>query len=441
LEKSLAPVIKQSAEFTFGSWIVPQIPITIEYPLEVMDEIRAAVCEGLQQLTHGGLEVGGVLFGARRDNSVRILTWRTISCEHAQGPSLRLSPRDRIDLTRLLEVAKTDPDLAGLQPVGWFLSHTRSDIFLTASDLEVYNGFFPETWQVTLVLRPTRTGTARAGFFARESDGTLKSESSYQDFTLEPLRLPPPSDRPLPPRRDVPGARPWADERKAPRPAPVPEKTVEEPAEPSALAVPQFLTEKKLAPSRSRWLWAIPATLAVLIVIVLFKDQLFPISPQTFAFRAYKSGSSVQIEWDPASPAVREAQRAILEIRDGAETPHYTLAVEQLRQGKMTYVPHGGDVEMRMTMIPNAGTPMSEFARLVAAPSAPAASAASPPVTPTPTASPELTQLRTEKDELESQVKQLKDEVRKERARADKAQEMNRILQNRLDVDSARAKQ
>ena len=181
---------EQAAEFIFGSWSTPEIQLTIEYPLEVLDEIRAAVCDGLQQLSHGGLEVGGVLFGARRENTLRILTWRPISCEHAHGPSLRLSARDRIDLARLMEVAKTDSDLAGLQPAGWFLSHARSDIFLSQSDLETFHGFFAEPWQVTLVLRPSRSGAARAGFFLREADGSLRSESSYKDFVVEPLHRP-----------------------------------------------------------------------------------------------------------------------------------------------------------------------------------------------------------------------------------------------------------
>lgn len=461
MEKSVAPLIKQSAQFTFGSWSVPQLPLTIEYPLEVMDEIRAAVCEGLQQLAHGGLEVGGVLFGAKRDNLVRILTWRTISCEHAQGPSLRLSPRDRIDLTRLLEVAKSDPDLAGLQPVGWFLSHARSDIFLTAADLEIYNGFFPEPWQVTLVLRPTRSGPARAGFFAREADGALKSESSYQDFTLEPLRLLPPGERPLPSRRDIPGNRQRADQRSGPRlePAPAkvseksPEKAAERPAEKPPEPVvqpPKFLQQPERPKPRSKWLWAIPATLALLIVGVLFKDRLIPSATPTFSFRAYNAGPAIQIEWDPASTPIRGARQATLDIKDGTDTPHFSLSADQLLQGKMTYVPHRGDVQMRMTVSPIAGTPVSEFARLVAPPSAPTPAAAAPAAVPPAVGTPapksdapseEVVQLRAQRNELESQTKQLREELHKERARADKLQEMVRILQNRLDIDSARTKQ
>jgi hypothetical protein len=91
-----------------------------------MDEIRATATEGFQKLARGGLEVAGVLFGARREAGIRILTWRPIYCEYALGPTLQLSDRDQAELTRLLQTSAKDPDLEGLQPVGWFLSHTRS---------------------------------------------------------------------------------------------------------------------------------------------------------------------------------------------------------------------------------------------------------------------------------------------------------------------------
>jgi hypothetical protein len=62
-------VTEPTAEFIFGSWGAPQLPVAIEYPLEVMDEIRAAATDGLQKLARGGLEVGGVLFGRFRANT------------------------------------------------------------------------------------------------------------------------------------------------------------------------------------------------------------------------------------------------------------------------------------------------------------------------------------------------------------------------------------
>ena len=81
----IMPVNGLSPQFQFAAWRVPQFPRAIEYPVEVMDEIRAFACDESLQLSRGGDDVGGVLFGTRRDDLIRILTWRPIACDHTQG--------------------------------------------------------------------------------------------------------------------------------------------------------------------------------------------------------------------------------------------------------------------------------------------------------------------------------------------------------------------
>src|SRR5579863_3840117 len=179
--KELAPL------FQFASWCVPEYPGAIEYPFEVMDEIRAFACDELLQLSHGGKEVGGVLFGTRREDLIRILTWRPIACDYTQGESLLLSFNDRMNLAVQLELARQNADLKDLRPLGWFVSHMQDSVSLSASDLEIYNGFFPEAWQVALVICPKGGGRAQAGFFVREGD-KLQAEGSYQCFDLKPLQ-------------------------------------------------------------------------------------------------------------------------------------------------------------------------------------------------------------------------------------------------------------
>ena len=152
-----------------------------------MEEIRAFACDELLQLSHGGDEVAGVLFGTRREDLIRILTWRPIACDHTQGEGLRLSYNDRMNLAVQLEVARQNPDLKDLRPAGWFVSHAHGSVSLSPSDLEIYNGFFPEAWQVALVICPKGGGLAQAGFFVRENDQQMLTEASYQCFDLEPL--------------------------------------------------------------------------------------------------------------------------------------------------------------------------------------------------------------------------------------------------------------
>src|SRR3984885_1552148 len=183
----MMPVKELDPHFEFASWRVPEFHRAVEYPSEVMEEIRAFACDELINLSHGGDEVGGVLFGTRRDALIRILTWRPIACEHNQGESLKLSYNDRMNLAVQLEMARQNSDLKDLRPVGWFVSHSSGGISLSDSDLEIYNGFFPESWQAALVIRPTGSGRAQAGFFMREADGKVQSEASYHIFELTPL--------------------------------------------------------------------------------------------------------------------------------------------------------------------------------------------------------------------------------------------------------------
>jgi hypothetical protein len=392
-------VTEPAAESIFGSWSAPDVPVAIEYPFEVMDEIRAAATDGLQKLARGGLEVAGVLFGVRRENGVRILTWRPIPCEYALGPTLQLSSRDRAELTRLLEASAEDPDLHGLQPVGWFLSHTRSEILLSPHELEIFDGFFPRPWQVTLVLRPTQAGVARAGFFVRAADGALKADSSYQEFTLKPLhRAPKLGDVPIPVAKERSNSR-LKPEATVPTPIAA---TIPEPSPPARVEAPLFRTLERSKTPRG-WLWMLPLVLGLIVAGFLIKERYLT-RPHPFSLHVYDAGETVQVEWNQNAVSIRNAHLGVIDIQDGGETKRYSLADDELRAGKMSYVRRGGDVELRMTVYPVGSTAVQEFARFLDP--GPATQPAPPP---------EVQQLRKERDQLETQVNQLKEDLRKER--------------------------
>ena len=48
-----------------GCWSAIGHPISIEYQVILLEEIRADAVNGLHLLRHGGIEVGGVLFGTK----------------------------------------------------------------------------------------------------------------------------------------------------------------------------------------------------------------------------------------------------------------------------------------------------------------------------------------------------------------------------------------
>ncbi len=182
------------AETGAGQWVgwrVEDPPCTVEFPRSVMETVRSAAMEGLHRLARGGLEVGGLLLGVRDGSAVRILDTRPVACEHAFGPSFTLSPRDEAALGMQIASLTPEPGAAGPTVVGWYHTHTRSDICLSDTDLEIFDRYFPEPWQVALVVRPDKLRPARAGFFFREPDGTLRRESSYGVFELQPVSMAP----------------------------------------------------------------------------------------------------------------------------------------------------------------------------------------------------------------------------------------------------------
>ena len=170
------------------TWSTPQCPFSIEYSRKALDDIRLAVVDAFFSMPRGGAEIGGVLLGRFDGRGLQILDYAPLECEHAFGPAFTLSAKDQARLTELITELSHRP--GNLQPVGWYHSHTRSEICLSPEDLEIHTHFFPEHWQVALVLRPSTLHPTQAGFFFREADGSIHAGSSYQDFTLEAQPVP-----------------------------------------------------------------------------------------------------------------------------------------------------------------------------------------------------------------------------------------------------------
>ena len=168
-----------------ATWSAEECPFAIEYSQKALDDIRLAVVDAFFSLPRGGAEIGGILLGRLEEQRVQILDYAPIECEHAFGPGFTLSPTDQERLGDALR--QTFP--GGLRPVGWYHSHTRSEIALSDADLDIHNRFFSERWQVALVLRPSTLQPTQAGFFFREPDGSIHAQSSYHEFVVEALPL------------------------------------------------------------------------------------------------------------------------------------------------------------------------------------------------------------------------------------------------------------
>jgi len=432
------------ADSKLASWKTPQISLEIGYSRSVLEEIATAASAALREAPNDEMEMGGVLFGTRGRGSIHIETWRPIVCEHADGPSFRFTGRDRIELACMLELARRTEELKELQPVGWFVSHPRTGISLSASDLEIYSSFFPYLWQVALVLQPIAKAPTRAGFFVREAGGNLRSGSSYLEFAIDvqpPAVVAPPAEtvpifswaNPSPPRRRSTDLQPAGTVTSQNEPifsyaAPVPADTA------SVVASPGFWSRVCAVP-RFAWLW----TIAIVLVLGVGGLVLTRRSPhyEPFALHVSDSHQTMQVDWDRNSPLIRTARAAVLDIRDGGKSTRYSLSPGEIQAGVMSYARQSGDVELSMTVYPPSGAAVQGFGRLLAPADLPVSTPApvsKPADTDAIVAASDSIQLRAERDALRTQISNLEESLRKETAEKNRLQELIRILENRLNI-------
>jgi hypothetical protein len=368
------------------------------------------------------------------------MSMRPIACEHARGPAFLLSDKDRIGLNQQLSADAEDPQLEGLISVGWFLSHTRSEITLSDSDLELYSIFFPAPWQVTMVVRPGRGGTMRAGFFAREADGTVKSERSYLEFNF-PDRLAGVLDR-------VPGPRPERvqGERRGntmPRPEVYPSSTemgstgmgsaaMVSPGAAAAarremvtqpeLAVPSFAQPKFVpaGPPKKKWPWLVGWAVLVILAAV-FGLRYWMVKPvnEPISLGVVEHDGQLRIEWSHASRPVTAAVRGTLVINDGKDTQTFALSPRDLTAGNYTYDRKTGDVEVRMSVEDAEGGKVQEASRFVGQ-------------APVKVDLTEVSDLRKKRAELEAEVEMLKRENGRQEEKIQQLQRTLQIMQARL---------
>jgi hypothetical protein len=376
-------------------WQPAGCAVRIDYPRAVMEELRLAASDGFNRMAHGGVEIGGVLFGVRDPEAVRILAHRALACEYAFGPSFTLWDNDRRALAELLALPGTDSGLSGMQPVGWYHSHTRSEILLSEKDLQLYHQYFPEIWQIALVLRPYRFEPVRAGFFFREPDGSVQAASSRLEFIVHPVGGKPdvglPGDRtlagtapaPAHPVLPEPAVLDLALQNSAPQPPALSSNPRSEP-EPKPASVAISSNPRRSARSYSRPGWAlnssVSSTVIAAAVAVVLAGMLLWIgrsrAPAGLSLRALDEGGQLRIDWNRNSRVIEQSRSGALEIEDGSLMVHDELSPEHLRAGSITYLRTTGNVVVRLLVRGADQNTFTEISRFLGPPP-PAATLAS----------------------------------------------------------------
>ncbi len=173
-----------SPETEYAFWTAPSADFTVTYSLGIFHEIDFQINEGYRRIPHGGVEVGGLLFGRREGKSITIEAFRMIECEHASGPSFVLSGKDLAGLREQIAASKTDEELAGLEVLGWFVAHTRTPLEMMDRELAVFDELFPGPGKMMLLIKPERFQPTRFGFLVRRADGAVERDATEQAIIL-----------------------------------------------------------------------------------------------------------------------------------------------------------------------------------------------------------------------------------------------------------------
>jgi len=168
----------------YAFWTEATSAFKVTYSLGVFHEIDFQVNEGYRRIPHGGIEIGGLLFGSADGQSAKIEDFRLIDCEHAFGPSFVLSERDVSALQKQLKESKGEPELEGMEVLGWFVAHTRTPLEMSDREARLFDDLFPEPRRIMLLVKPERFQPTRFGFLVRGTDGNAPRNAIQQAIIL-----------------------------------------------------------------------------------------------------------------------------------------------------------------------------------------------------------------------------------------------------------------
>lgn len=390
----------------YGSWKAPGHPLLIEYSRTVMESIAYEVVQAFHRGITQGAEICGVLYGKHKPDLVQIHAWKLLATADVGSSRLSWTPALEAELRRLLDAPGWDPKLSGLVPVGWVHSTARRTVALAGMALDAYERYFPEPWHVALVIRPAFQRPTMAGFFVREPGGGVRSEASYREFVLlESIKEAPPGPSPGP-AEAIPGKAPSKTEIPPPFVPPEPER------------IPFAAPEPQPRVRRGMWIAAGVVGVGLLVAVALGLPPLVRERAEPSARPSVTARDSLlSVTWDGSGELAQQSELVNLFVADGQTRAEHSLRGADIRKGRFDYRPVGTDVLVRMTFFRPGKKPVVESVRYLC-----------PLPPPPPPAQEEDRRIQ----ELEDELKQLRQELRVERARARTMEQAYRALQQRL---------
>lgn len=167
-------------------WDELDIGVTVLLKPEMLDRLQIEVLRGIEN-ARVAKEVGGILLGQVEfvKGRIRIVVdqFEAVSCEHRTGPRYSLSAEDERRFEATLARARECPERG---PVGYYRSHNRDGLCLSAEDLRVISHYFAEPESVFLLVKTLPNRACTAGFFFWK-DGRIQAEFTDSEVPLIPV--------------------------------------------------------------------------------------------------------------------------------------------------------------------------------------------------------------------------------------------------------------
>jgi hypothetical protein len=332
-------------------WGIPGQSLVIRMRLDLIDRLEAEIKRGFLAVPRGGAEVGGILIGAFCPGDpamVNIDDFALVPCAYQSGPSFLLSEEDEAAFEETFK--RWQPSASSSSyAVGYFRSHTREGFQLEPEDVELLDRFFPDPSHIALLIRPSAGRASTATFFARQHGVfpvTTASEFPLGRFELSQERAP----------------------ASPPDTTAVYEDSITEPF-PNAVLFENIQPRKRTGWIGRQGTW-LPISLAFLLLggMLGFQAGLTIGSRTTrgstqefsLSLSVARSDDTLHVTWNRESPAIRAAQKGVLEIEDGGYSKPVDLDAAQLRNGTLIYRNSSNSVLFRLTVYPYGRVSVSE---------------------------------------------------------------------------------
>jgi Gram-negative bacterial TonB protein C-terminal len=183
---------KESAFANYYQWEEPYSDITVRLSFDTANRLQAEVLESASSIRDVGNEIGGILLGRVEREEGRTVTviedFNRVQCKQHEGPFFSLNEKD-VRQSRAMLARRKSRRVSGHSVVGYYRSHNREDLFLSAQDLAVIRTCFTDRDNVFLLIKTLPGNVCTAGFFFW-NNGQIQSEFTDSEVALIPIGQP-----------------------------------------------------------------------------------------------------------------------------------------------------------------------------------------------------------------------------------------------------------